>query len=515
MSKRASKIEIVNIGPVRNFYCEVHPGMNLLSGANGVGKSAVLNAIARAAGADVNVEVTDGQAQGVVKLDDAVLLTLTRSRAKVDGAVEVSLASVSPLGLLIDPGIKDRKAAEQARIKALLQLFDLRVTLEVIAELVEGDEAALDLIEEEIGLARFELDPVALAAKLTGSHGVLNKRKRELEKQAAEAHGRWQAARPGDKPSGVATASVAEAQVHYERKVGDYRQIQGEASQRASREEQIEQLKSAQAKRPNVESAAAESAAWERALAQETSAVARLESELAAAKERRHAAGTSYAQAVNRLGLTRKAEAQWLRNQELLDSEITGATEEVVETARQHVEIARNELAAARAREEYQQRLTAAEEARQARDRYTEIAARYEKLAKGVPARLGELLAQAGIKSGALALTVEGGVLQVIRPDGTQEAFHRLSAGQRTRIAMPLFIERNPSKLVSFPERFWNSLEAESKEEVAQILADFDCIGLTEVPTARGDELKVERFEVAGKDRHAQTSQLQERHKSS
>lgn len=503
MSKKTSKIEIVNIGPVRNFHCEVQPGMNLLTGKNGAGKSATLNAIAKAAGADVNVEVTDGQTQGAVKLDDAVLLTLTRSRTKIDSGVEVSLASVSPLALLIDPGIKDRKAAEQARIKALLQLFELKVTPEVIAELVEGDEAALDLIEEEIGAASFELDPVALAGRLIGAHGILSKRKRELEKRAAEAHGQWQAARPASKPETLPDVTVHEAQIQYDRAVGDYRQIQGEASQRAQREDEREEIRASLGERPDIASALEKHryAAEDVKIAEDE--IALVEGEIRKWQERLIAAKHNLADklnaqafAVERLGEAKAAEVQWDRRKAILDSEITGATATDVENAARSVESARATLEAARATEEYQRRLKASEEARQTRERYTELAARYEMLAKGVPARLGGLLAKAGIKSGEISLTVEDGVLQVIRPDGTQESYHRLSAGQRTRIAMPLFIERNPNKIVAFDERFWNSLEAESKEEVAQILAENGVIGLTEVPTARGDELKVEHFEA-------------------
>ncbi len=109
-----------------------------------------------------------------------------------------------------------------------------------------------------------------------------------------------------------------------------------------------------------------------------------------------------------------------------------------------------------------------------------------------MPARLASLLDQAGIPN----LTVEDGILTVVHEGGELEPFHRLSAGERTRFAMPLFISRNPGRLVAFPESFWNALEAESKVEVATILEEYGVIGISEMATMRGDPLKVEHFEV-------------------
>ncbi len=484
-------ISIEHIGPVRSFTFEVAPGMNEIRGQNGAGKSNILAAISRAVGADVSVDVTDGEARGTLRLDDQVLLTLTRSRAKADASVEVSLASVSPLAVVIDPGIKDPKAAEQARIKALLQLFDLKVTPEIISELVAGDEGALDVIDERIGTASLlELDPVTVASKLTGPQGVLNKRKRELEQAADEAHGRWMVVVPKSKPEALVDVSIQEAQARYDDAVGDYRQAQGEASQRAEREAEREEIRRTLGERPDTE--ATEMQAHEARLRYEValSTVHRLRQELAVAET---LLGTETGNLTRAANIHHEAEElaeMWDRRKAILDSEITGPTETDVEQAAARVESARGELEAARATAMYQENLAASESAREQRERLRKLASRYEQLAKGVPARLGGLLKSAGIPG----LTVEDGVLHVIHEGGELEPFARLSAGQRTRIAMPLFIARNPNKLVAFNEEFWHSLEQESKEEVARILEGAGVIGLTEVPTSRGDGLSVEHF---------------------
>src|SRR5271168_719571 len=140
MSKKApksKKIEVRDIGPVRIFQGELHVGMNILSGENGAGKSAVCAALARAAGVPIDVEPNDFAAKGLLSIDGTVLLAVTRGKAKgKSGDAEISLASVSPLATVIDPDIKDRKAAEAARIRALVSICALKTDEELIAELL-------------------------------------------------------------------------------------------------------------------------------------------------------------------------------------------------------------------------------------------------------------------------------------------------------------------------------------------------------------------------------------------
>lgn len=488
-SKKTRKLAAQNIGPIHQFECEVAPGMNLLEAANGSGKSCLLAAVSRAAGSDINVEVRDGAERAQLSLDGTVLLALTRSKAKSAPNVEVSLASVSPLADVIDPGIKERKAAEARRIRGLVSLLNLNTDQDLIAELVANDENAMDSLEDDLS-ELITLDPVTAAGRI---HRALHEKKRGLEKAADEAQGRWRASQ-AVKPAKLVDVTVADAQKAYDQAVGDHREASGSAAQRKEREKEREEIRATLGERPNLDVEAA--AAHEQRLRYEVclNRVNELKEELAVAQAILGEATANLTAVSTHYDQVRRDAEAWDKSKTILDSEITGSTDADVERVQATVAEWAKVLESARQSAEYRKRLEASEAARNDRDQYNKMAAHYEHLAKNVPNRLGGLLAKAGVPN----LTVEDGVLQFVHEDGSLEPFHRLSAGERARVAMPIFIAKNESRLCAFPEAFWHSLEAESRKEIAEILEAHGVVGLTEVATTRGEGLKVEHFETGG-----------------
>src|SRR5690606_9114131 len=141
-----------NVGGVRAVELELaSPGINVLVGANGAGKSSTMNAVSRAYGAEVPLEPRDGADHGTVEVDGVRLVV--KKVVRSTGRAELELASTGPLADLIDGGgLKDPEARAKCRNRALIRLLRLPVTEEAVA-LLAGDpeitDAATDRIADE------------------------------------------------------------------------------------------------------------------------------------------------------------------------------------------------------------------------------------------------------------------------------------------------------------------------------------------------------------------------------
>lgn len=72
------RITIENVGGIRHFVAEVFPGVNVLTGQNGAGKTSTMNAVARMYGADIQLEPRDGSDHGTVEDDRGVRLVIKK-----------------------------------------------------------------------------------------------------------------------------------------------------------------------------------------------------------------------------------------------------------------------------------------------------------------------------------------------------------------------------------------------------------------------------------------------------
>jgi ATPase subunit of ABC transporter with duplicated ATPase domains len=129
--------KIENVGGIVRAELILKPGMNVLAGRNGAGKTSAMRAIVRAQGGGGELERRDGAERGVVE-GPGVKLTVGKV-VRTTGQAELSLAEATPLANLIDPGLKDTEAAARARIRALIELIRVPVDDAALDALSQGD----------------------------------------------------------------------------------------------------------------------------------------------------------------------------------------------------------------------------------------------------------------------------------------------------------------------------------------------------------------------------------------
>lgn len=167
-------IEIRDVGPVHSHTIPVAPGVTILTGANEVGKSTCIAATSALAGRDIDLSVRDGCKRGLVEGLGTVLSIGKRAVRTGDLEAE-SVEDRLDLGLLVDPGLKDPKAATKKRVKALLSLTGTKLEVEDFASILPEELRAT-----ELSAADKDEDPVDLASKIKRR---MEKRARELEER--------------------------------------------------------------------------------------------------------------------------------------------------------------------------------------------------------------------------------------------------------------------------------------------------------------------------------------------
>jgi DNA repair exonuclease SbcCD ATPase subunit len=144
------KLEAENIGPVKRLEIEVKPGLNVLRGAQGSGKSTVLRAVNYALTKSGDKPTPrDGTRAG--KLSFGGITATFTSKATLKGTLEVeSLSGRLDIGDLIRPGYEDEAVNDKHRIRRLLELANVQATPEMFVECGFNLEASVlpsDLID--------------------------------------------------------------------------------------------------------------------------------------------------------------------------------------------------------------------------------------------------------------------------------------------------------------------------------------------------------------------------------
>jgi hypothetical protein len=118
-------ITVKNAGPINELeiVLPAEPGLVVLHGDNGTGKSTTLDAIDRLVGGDGELPITrrDGTAKGAAE-GLGVKLTLGKANRKTGECTVAGLDSDYNVRDFVEPGIKDPAAADRARIKGLLAI---------------------------------------------------------------------------------------------------------------------------------------------------------------------------------------------------------------------------------------------------------------------------------------------------------------------------------------------------------------------------------------------------------
>lgn len=480
------QVKGTNLGPVVEAEFTLEPGVNLLRGENGVGKTHIRQAIARALGVtEISVPVRDGATKGLLEIDGVTLLAVSKVNRATNQA-DVVLASTSPLSTLVEPGIKEHEAAEKARIKALLQLVEVKVNDSTVSTLVGNDEEALTYIDEQMGidsLARFDVVNVADLVRRK-----IHEHKRHFNEEEIRLRAEATAANP-EKPARYTETSSDVAKNAHEQAVRKHERLSGESTSRKTHERERAQIRETIGTRPDVEAANADFEKIEQLYAEASGVAASLRIQLATAEANETATKAALDESQKQLASANIAADSYDKRQAILDTEITGATDADVEKAKVEMEAADRALEDARASDAYRADLATRDAAEKAAEEAKVLSEHFEDIALNVTARLGIVLADSGLKN----LTVNDGELCVIE-NGKLEAFTRLSFGERTRIGAELLAKRsNPGAVVNLDPEFWAGLSPTNKKEAAEIFAEKGLFVLSEEP-ADGD-LRVEQFQ--------------------
>lgn len=488
------EVTVRNVGGVREATFVLQPGVNVLRGRNGSGKTSVMNAVARAYGARVPLEPRDGSGHGSVEVPGAKIAV--KRVVKKTGEAELSLADPGPLAQLIDPQIDDPEKASAARLRALLEMTPLPVTEEHIRALAGDDEVADSVVQEFREGAVRDLLGAAERCRLTG-HAL----KRDAEARADRMQGAVGAAQQRVTDSlerlggeeAIIPLSAAEAEQAGHDAVRALEVARQSAAQRAQLEQQQEAARAAIGEVPDPAKFDADIDARQGALEAHEQRIADLTAKIA--KERELMAGVRAD--LEALGRARAAEMNRLEQHReaarVLALPVSGSTPEEVDALELAVEQAKATFRAARLSDDVR---AAREAAEAAEAEHRACQARAEDLriaATTISERVGELLAELGLEG--FTVSPEGR-LAVLDEEGEAHDFAtRRSEGQRIAAALRLAAVAYPHQVVTLDSRYWTALDAEHRAEFARIAAEKDLYILTEEP-AEG-ELRVENEQVA------------------
>lgn len=484
-SKQSIPVVIKNQGPVAEFAFELRPGVNVLTGPNGCGKTNTIDALAIAFGVQQGrLNVREGSTP------DAAVVTVAGEPAawgKKPGMMG-DRVHAAPRSVLVDfltgGGLSDPKRAEAARIKALAELVpDMqRATAEDVAALI-GDAPGID---PAVYIGRPVLECVDLIKS------ALQERARNEERLRDEANGsiatttaRLGALKtPDARPPEFADAlPVRDA----EQALSDARQrlqlIQGQAERRSD----LERVAATRGEPPNVLDAIEKNT---KAKA-DVNAIDQQMVELQCLRVKAVAHENATAEAADRA--IRDAE-QWSRQAEALagidalpDAAQVNAAQEALQTAQERADLAERAsayLAAENAAKGEREALAATLErvqadAKNASERADALRTSDRDIAK----RLSALLASKGLPAG---LTVKDGRVHV-ETDGKAIPFggdgRHLSEGQQVKVMLDLARVAYPGRVVFLDAAWWAALAPALQSDVGRQCAEAGIAAVTAKPT--------------------------------
>jgi len=480
-----SVIEIRDVGPIVYREIPLLPdgGVVVLRGENGTGKTTALNAVRTMLGADVPLTRRDGAERGSVSGFDTTLKVAKRQTRSGQPLNELAVAHVEEtydLASLVDPRRESEEAADMVRIKALVQLSGAPVDFAEFAALLPRATGQPEISIEE---ARRLPDPVQQAAKvkrLLDQEALrverladkLRQDQRTLEESAAgvdldQPHDRLTLETANEQAIGRLAALQHQARLAADSAAA--RQQAEQALRDADRAYQGPTIEQAQAKLLLVEGALHSS---EQAALDLSNRCKKLEDDLHQARRDLQTAQT-VTYAARQSVLAARESLQASQEHESLIADLTGQQAAELPQPPDPAELAaaqeaRLETASAietgvRVRDALARRERAGELALQATE-HEQWAAALRDAAKATD----EVLSQA-VRSPLLR--VLGGRLLYRHPDGTEELFSRLSAGQRYRVAIQIGAQRvcdagDGTRLLVLPQDAWQDLDPPTRDAI-------------------------------------------------
>jgi len=489
MSAKEIEYEIRDVAGVAHATIKLRPGINVLLSRNAGGKTSAIRAITRAQGGDEDLERRDGSEFGSVT-GPGVTLRIGKV-TKRTGEAELSLADVSPLSTVIDPGFSDSDANARARVRALIDLLGLRVDDAAIETLASGDTDLLAWLRDTVQGESID-DLTVAAEKLRHyAHGLA----RSQEQRAEAAKGAAQAATDrcaialkavggeahlSEQTIEAARAALVEGSRSYERSVA---QCEG----REALETRQAEIREAIGERPDSTEEECSLIDDEADLQNTQDEIANLEAQLAAARETR-AAQVAKIQA-RRDGIAERlsAAARWDEQQAVLEKSVEGPTRDELAILRtERVDGATAALEIATWSAEYRTAEAERLEANRVRERADIEASRLRAIATGISGRLGEIMARAG----AHGLSVIDGRLHAEIDGEVKDFERRLSEGQRVRAVLDVAAQVYPHQVVPIAGGYWQALDPTAQRELAQLAAERGLYAVTEKPSE--GELRVD-----------------------
>jgi hypothetical protein len=475
--KSANSLHIQNVRAIENLHIPIpdEGGVVVLQGYHGTGKSTALLAVDMVAGrGPAKLEKHDGSLRGeVVGLGVTIKMDKTTRR---EGECPFQQLDGASIARLVNPGIKDLKAADADRTKGLLEITGASITVadfkdcgldqpEIISATKGTDGApvaAVQGVKEALNAKALKLEKEA--AELTGEHDAISKRLNEAG-VGSEAELRTDAEIDKDLEDCRAKIRVAETDKKW---VDENRAAYEEAKGAADSDETVESVQDRITElgdRIKAGTAKIDALTEERNLklaeiSKEYAAKIKLaedaQDELIAEKRaesaRLEVVQQNVAAAASRKSLLAMFESRMTTdNQGVIDGE--RAKEETLLKERTDNAAARVRLADAKLQKEIVAKIKAAQEGAKA----------LREKAKGVEKLLGKIIPETSpIKFD------ESGRLVVKTDRADQEYFTELSDGERWGLAIDIAVSTmKTGGIMTIPQTAWQELAPTVQAEIA------------------------------------------------
>ena len=471
-------------------------GITVLVGDQGCGKSKSLQAVQRLAGnEDIKLTVADGKKRGVVSSGTARISVASRCTASGECDI-ISLEGRYDIADFVTGGhLANPERADAVRIKGLLQMRGIPAGASTFADLLGTPEE----LEKYVSPDTLKVSEIVEAAA---------KIKRDLdgaarkEEDAAE-HAKGHAKAKNDEAAGVDLAAPHEAvalQTAYEQAIARRAALtQADTDAKAANERaaaaqaKLDKELAGRTEAPSVEDAQQAVKNAEILLNSMKEVVAKLEEELAAAKEKQRQHETSLGLAQLRLdGVESYHRMLAALREEIEAGKVVGPSPEDLEQAERDVKAAGEAIETGVVVRRAKQALTEAEEQSALAARHEAQAKRLREAGKRTDETLANLVQCAPLR-------VVAGRLVIDDPERGEEYFSELSDGERWKLAIDLALDTvGEYGLIVVPQEAFGELSPPTRDLIHHHARQRKVHVLTALATA--GELRCEQYQPSASD---------------
>lgn len=463
MAAEHKQITLENCGPISRAVIPIpeEGGVVVLQGHEGLGKTTALEAINELGREDGGKIVKRDDSPRAIVEGLGVTLTVNKSTRR-EGELIVSAIGGTSLHQIVDPKIKDPKAADAARLKGIIEVSRTSIGFD--------DFKGCGLTETEIERALKGLLATPVAA-VQAIKEALNSKGLAIEKEVERKTGEYEGLSKRLREENVSAIDQMRPDSDIDEEIQKLIRERDAANREA---DYVEEHRAAYDKAKEgggkehrtVEAIAADA----KAVAEE---IVKLESLLSDAKavlqkyREEHIATTAAAKASSQASdlisaFELKMGTNWSEQAAAKTQEIDALRQEKDRNARARVRLQDAEI---------MERLGGEMEAgkKQAKD--------LRKAAKDADLVLRKLLPEGS------PLKIVDGLLVMTTTEG-EEAFSRLSAGEKWKVAIDIAVAAVPNGLVVIPQEAWDGISPEVRKEIAAYARGRKVVCITAESTA-------------------------------